>query len=775
MFNVILVKAQSEFIPGDILVQVEHQFSPEQILKDLAFYNGIETKITIARDVSPPWRIWLLNFDSGVVPQSEMLAAVNAHPGIAMAQNNYLIHYRATIPNDPNFGNQWHHVNSNDADIDSDLAWDITTGGYTAHGDTIVVCVIENSDLPHPDLINNAWFNDREIPNDGIDNDNNGYVDDHEGWNPVANNDAVYGGSHGTQVSGMIGAQGDNNLGVAGANWAVKIMLVTVGSLTDANVVESYTYPWTMRRLYNLSNGTSGAFVVSTNASWGLDGEDPSLHPVWCAVYDSLGTVGILNCGATANNSVDIDVVGDMPTACASEFMVSVTATNNQDLRTFSAWGLTTIDVGAPGAGVWTTNIGGGYGSTSGTSFASPLTAGVIGLLYSVPCSSLMDLVTSDPEAGALYVRDALFNGVDQVGNLPGATVTGGRINSFNSIMEIMNNCGVCPEANNLMAVWTSISDILVTWDTVGVGPYNIRYKDVNSTIWITETGIPTNSHLITGVTPCMDYEIQVEVICDSIESGFSQSVIITAPTEPMPLIDLDNDQIICDGDIVMLSSSADNNIWSTGDTTQSITVTSTGNYFVTGVGSCNSENSDTTEILVIPVPAQPLSNDEFLPSSGVATLSATGDSVLWYDVSVGGQVIGTGNIWDTPFLDQTTDFWCSDVNAINGSSTLCESPRTQVTVIVNSVGMEEQDYVGQINVYPSPANNEVNFDLSAVVDRSDLVIKVLDLNGKLVESKTVFGPIEIIGTSGLADGLYHFNIERNSSVLGSGRFTVVH
>jgi subtilisin family serine protease len=143
-----------------------------------------------------------------------------------------------------------------------------------------------------------------------------------------------------------------------------------------------------MRRLYNETDGEKGAFVVATNASWGINGGEPADSPLWCAMYDSLGAQGVLNCGATANNNVDVDVVGDLPTACPSDFMISVTATNIDDMRTFSAYGATTIDVGAPGDNVYTTSISGGYGTTSGTSFASPLTAGVIGLLYSAPCAS---------------------------------------------------------------------------------------------------------------------------------------------------------------------------------------------------------------------------------------------------------------------------------------------------------------------------------------------------------------------------------------------------
>ncbi|MCB9193245.1 MAG: fibronectin type III domain-containing protein [Flavobacteriales bacterium] len=489
-----------------------------EIVRDLRTVNGRSTGLRIDRELSAPMRAWLLHFDATDIPQPVMLRKVHQHPAVMLAQNDHVIKER-TMPNDPQYGSQWQHQN-----IDSEAAWDITTGGLTATGDTIVVCIVENADLPHPDLVANAWHNWNEIANNGIDDDGNGYVDDFDGWNPQGNNDNAYGGSHGTEVAGMIGAAGDNNLGVAGANWHVKMMPVTYASTQESAVIESYTYPLVMRRRYNASNGTEGAFVVATNASWGIDFGQPADAPLWCAMYDTLGTAGILNCGATANNNVDIDAVGDLPTGCSSDFMISVTATNTSDNRTFSAYGITTIDVGAPGDNIFTTTIGGGYGSTSGTSFASPLTAGVIGLLYSAPCASLMDLVHSDPEAGAQYIRQALFNGVEQVGNLPGTIVTGGRINAYNSLMEIMSNCGSCPGATGLSATNNGLGSTTLSWNSGASGPFNVEYHVVGDPNWTTQSGIVNTSFVATGLMDCTEYEFQVEVDCDTTTSGFGQA-----------------------------------------------------------------------------------------------------------------------------------------------------------------------------------------------------------------------------------------------------------
>jgi serine protease len=514
---------EDEHIPGDILVMLQPGASADRIVQDLNVIDGLPTGLRVVRELSAPMRAWLLHYDNAGISQPMMLRWVGNHPAVMMAQNNHPVHERA-IPDDTQYGQQWQHQN-----IDSEAAWDITTGGLTATGDTIVVAIMENADLPHPDLAANTWHNFGEIPGNNVDDDSNGYVDDFQGWYASNGDDNVYGGPHGTEVAGMIGAVGNNGSQVAGANWHVKMMPVRYGNLTDADVMELYTYPLVMRRLYNSTDGALGAFVVSTNASWGIDNADHTQYPLWCAMYDTLGTAGILNCGATANNNVDIDEVDDMPTGCESDFMVSVTATDEQDMRTFSGYGATTIDVGAPGDQIFTTQIGGGTGSVSGTSFASPLTAGIIALLYSAPCASMMDLVNADPQEGALYVRQALFNGVEQVGNLPGNCVTGGRVNSNNSLEWIMANCGSCPAPYNLTATNDGLGTATFYWSSTASTIFNVRYRPEGSVDWITVTDVGTTSVSIPDVLLCTSYEFQVEGICDGETSGFGASYVFTS------------------------------------------------------------------------------------------------------------------------------------------------------------------------------------------------------------------------------------------------------
>jgi len=436
----------SDHVPGQLIVKLKPESSPDKIVERFANVRGQNTGFKQIQVLSKSSSIYLFSFNQ-LISEENMLSMLGADTSVQLVQFNHLVESRSTLPNDTDINSQWHHQNVGDFDVDSDLAWDTTTGGTTLMGDEIVVCVIENggSNYNHSDLIGNHWVNTAEIPNNSIDDDGNGFVDDYDGWNPVSLNDNVGFANHGTAVSGMIGAKGDNNLGGAGINWNVKIMQVGLGNLTESNVIAAYNYPLTMRLAYNASSGSEGAFVVATNASWGIDNADPSNFPVWCAYYDELGQAGILNCGATSNSAVNVDVSGDMPTGCSSDYMISVTATNNQDQRTFSGYGQTTIDLAAPGENVYLPSGSSAYSANSGTSFASPCVAGAIALIYSAPCTDLAEIALSNPQEAANMVRSYILNGVDPIAGLTTETVTGGRLNVKNSLDLALNACGPLP------------------------------------------------------------------------------------------------------------------------------------------------------------------------------------------------------------------------------------------------------------------------------------------------------------------------------------------
>ena len=471
-FSLMTAASAQGRIPGEFIVRFEGDVDAQKWGEGLGLNH--------ARTLSRRAQIHLFELPSSTSPADDwaMLRALRKDDRLVAAQFNHEVQSRETLPDDPALNQQWHHVQNGDHDIDSDLAWDITTGGQTADGTRIVVAVLEGggANYNHIDLIDNHWVNDQEIPDNGIDDDNNGFVDDYNGWHAQNNNDNIGGGGHGTSVSGMIGATGNNGSGGVGVNWDVEIMQVDMGfgGLSEANVIAAYDYPYEMRVLFNESQGARGAFVVATNASWGIDLANPANYPIWCGFYDTLGEAGILNCGATANQQYNIDTQGDMPTGCSSPYMVSVTATNNQDVRTFSGYGATTIDLAAPGDNVYLPSGSTGYNNTSGTSFASPCVAGAIALLYSAPCPDLMGQALVDPQGTADVILGHLYEGVDVVSNLVGETVTGGRLNTFNSLNLLMANCGpleCLPEAMEAEAacVYDAAMDSVLTTIEVGV------------------------------------------------------------------------------------------------------------------------------------------------------------------------------------------------------------------------------------------------------------------------------------------------------------------
>jgi subtilisin family serine protease len=354
------------------------------------------------------------------------LSILGGLPSVEYAEPDYTLTLETT-PNDPSFGLLWGLDNTGQtipvgrkgdrgtagADIGAVEAWSLWTGDPN-----FVVAVIDSGAYyDHLDLSPNMWTNPGEMGLDaygndkatnGVDDDGNGYIDDFRGWDFIMNNnDPNYPDSHGTHVSGTIGAVGNNGVGVTGINWHCKIMplAITEGVGMASQAIVALEYAVNM-----------GARVP--NCSWGITSYSESLYDAISAARDA----GHLMVAAAGNYSSDTTVNPLYPAAYDLDNIISVAATDNDDqLASFSNYGAS-VDLGAPGVNVYSTvswDLGGTYGYMSGTSMAAPHVTGVAALVWSM-----------NPAWTYSQVRDRILAAVPPVDSLQGKTVTGGVVSA---------------------------------------------------------------------------------------------------------------------------------------------------------------------------------------------------------------------------------------------------------------------------------------------------------------------------------------------------------
>ena len=504
----VLLRAQTQEQDNRLLNQFIVMLAPGHQVGEL-----METSKDIAgvMPLSKRMNIWLVERNT-TDKADEFLKALNLNRAVLMAQFNHTFEERNTVPTDDNFNQQWNMMNTGQqsgvvgADIDATEAWDINHSNLTVNGDTLVVAVIDGKPyLAHEDL--NFFTNYNEIPGNNIDDDGNGYIDDVNGWNAYDTSGLTSGTSnHATHIAGIIGAKANNTVGIAGVCWGAKIMPVVYVSTVEHYVVAAYDYAREMRIMYNNTGGAKGAFVVSTNSSFGVDGANPANYPIWCAMYDSMGAVGILSAGATANKAWDIDVKSDVPTACSSQWLVTVTnTTRNDKLNGAAGYGKNTIDLGSPGSDIYSTVSNNSYSPMNGTSMATPHVAGAIAAMYAAACKGLIDLYYEKPDSVALMIKEYLLDGAEWISDMNHVTTTGGRLNLYRAFKNLerfdCDSCGFnvgidkvdisCHNASDgAMAANISgnVSDYTFMWSTGNTSPECLSMDPGFYTVQVTDT-----------------------------------------------------------------------------------------------------------------------------------------------------------------------------------------------------------------------------------------------------------------------------------------------
>lgn len=328
----------------------------------------------------------------------------------------------ATSPDDASFDKLWglRNTGSNEpqgkagvegADVNALKAWDLTRGSHS-----VKIAVIDTGvDYNHPDLKGNVWVNAAELNGKaGVDDDNNGFIDDVNGYDFANNdNDPMDGHGHGTHCSGTIGAVHNNKLGVAGVMADVTIVPIKFlgddGSGTLEAAIKSIDYATTLN-------------VDLMSNSWGGGGRSEALFEAIKRASDK----GIIFTAAAGNSTSNNDATPSYPASYEAENVVSVAAlTAQNDLAYFSSFGRTSVHIAAPGHNILSTVANGKYEIMSGTSMATPHVSGVLGLL----------LAKEGRLSHAVMKERLTFSGVP-VAALRGKTQTASRVDAYNLLTD---------------------------------------------------------------------------------------------------------------------------------------------------------------------------------------------------------------------------------------------------------------------------------------------------------------------------------------------------
>ena len=429
------------------------------------------------------------------VPVERALKILSTKRGtIQYVEPVYIVKALDTIPNDPMYGDLYGMDQ-----ILAPQAWDEHVGDQE-----FVIAVIDTGiDYTHPDLAANIWTNPGEIPNNGLDDDGNGYVDDVHGYDFYDyNSDPMDGNGHGTHCGGTIGGVGNNGVGVAGVNWRCRLVaaqfLSAGGSGSIDGAIDAVEYC--------AING----FQVSNN-SWGGGGFSQALFDVIQTAGDDFGHIFVAAAGNAGSYGASY------PGALTCDNIICVAATDiNENLASFSQYHPTEVDLGAPGVDVLSSTPGNNYEYYSGTSMATPHVAGGVGLIYSVV-------------GGTSYaeVIDIILSTTRPLSSLSGNCATGGVLN----ISEALDNTFLGPQITMLSDIPSEMDPNMPLQVSVSINPREdilvngsvyLHYRTASFGNWVVQEMNTDGFNQWNGAIPGMDCNDAPEfyISCEGEVSG---------------------------------------------------------------------------------------------------------------------------------------------------------------------------------------------------------------------------------------------------------------
>jgi subtilisin family serine protease len=441
---------EDNFVARQILVKfkADAHLSPDrsqslnqnQLAQELLQEGGTKAE-ALAGDLQND--LFLLTLDDNLSVE-EAIQRAQSDPRVAYAEPDRLI-VPSAVPNDSLFTSMWSLLNNDvfgktGADIGATLAWDLTTGS-----DTVVVAITDTGvDIGHQDLTANIWTNPNETAGNGVDDDGNGLIDDINGWNFKDDNPTLFnsisGDFHGTFTTGIIGAVGNNGIGVTGVAWQVKLMplkFISEGSGTISGAIKAINYAVAQKK--------KGINVRAINASWG-PGRGDCGDSFSAALKDAIIAAGNANilfvssagngvCGSNGAGD-DLDIAPEYPAAWSGELSnaISVAAVDKTDAVPFwSNRGHLNVGVAAPGVSVYSTVPRGyvglpdvaSYVPDSGTSFAAPYVTGIAALL-----------AAREPALSAAQIKQRILSTAEPLLPLASKVSSSGRANAYNALIN---------------------------------------------------------------------------------------------------------------------------------------------------------------------------------------------------------------------------------------------------------------------------------------------------------------------------------------------------